>query len=1225
MQILLAILAMSLEFLLAPRVQVGNVPLASDMAGLADAANVKDRSGLGDDHYRLSDYCLNWARQIRNADEFGFMPSMGEYWEIYAYLNPKQDIPTIPVAGPGEPEGSNATCPPVVFQFGNEEANISQEEDRLGVVDLWEGARPPQTLEEWWDVAKRQRGVYDPSNGAQNVPAIQAARSAQNIWWPAGIPHGKTTGGFFPTPVKLLDDCEEGTGNLPIPSYQYKFTAIRDNIIIPSTRGSVSTNADGRAVITYAGSCPFNTLDFGGNDVQGISHLSEYSLVFFVDGFDVLPTSDWVEGPYNQDGILTRYNAEHFDRAVWAMVNDFRGTPSQRDPDDFNIEDIAFDFEAFSGKQYHLSPNIGVETGIGLQPAYPQAKAAAASVLQAGTILAFQGQPSHSYSPGFVFTGCFAKATNLSQPVTLKVWNGKKSVIATLTLTPEQPQALIYVADAVIPNPLRVECVGAVHFSSPGEIVFEANEILNYKPDHWDAYMLLRLAATFGGDENDLAPFLDGAGIDCTGANGIYKNYQTFGCVVNTFTSGIRSVETALNESPFYDANRRVLNSLFRHVRRQEMLSYEKDSLGRPVLRIKRYAFGLKNIKADIFDGIAPSYEGVSKVVEGTEYVVRSHTGGTVDYSGHRYSLNQRFVANATAEFITNGDALVLEYEGIKPVAQKKGWTNEWLMSEEFHFEHPSSTSLWTTDKHADWYVRGNRCLTYARSLDGNLTRMVDLPVYPGIDPTFQQLHLSPEAPSGWNYTLRANASASPDFCASCQIYKAPYELASATVEFDANGNDVVRLVFKEPFQHDPGAPAVFGRDPTTWDIAALRAEPYRTTDNGLREYFYYLATGTHGSWKVGDAAYNSDIQSLPDNPFGCILPRLFFTSLAKRPHLDGNNVLDANDTRITIDELFKLEIKLKCWCEGAIDAFATVENICGGGSFPYDFTFENLKLKAFGGGKIGRGHGPMVNTVLDANTFNQIAACLDELFMFRVEGIMELQGKQINYTTTVDVSATWPSPPSLTYTCPPNAGLVAYYDGTPPTPSPDFEGGWATTGLLSATLGGSLTPCGPGGASLGMQSSKSDVQYRYVAVTGFENAIPPNVQSLVDNRNAGVVGSVETLESIPQRHTASDLSQAGCSTSHFTPAFTDGTTSWYFDSATPSSVGCMMIANGLLTAGTAAPGGSFPICIYPDSGNINGYSISTIGSSKSVTFSLLGATGTAILIVPMVRQEAAT
>lgn len=1215
---------MALTFPKAPRVKAGDSPLARQMAGLANAANVKHRCGLGDLHERLTYLCGNWARQIRNPDEFGNYPSEAEYYEIYALLNPINDIPTFPVFGPGEPEGLNLTCPPAVWAFGNETANLLDEESRLFDVNLWfhiDG--PAQTLEEWWELRKQQCGVYDPTTGAQNAPAIAAARAAQNIFWNTRVPHNHTYGGFTPTPNILLNDCgtTEDTGS-GIPSYEYFFTALRTGVSVPSHHGTLTTNGDGLSVITYAGSCPIGSDFYALGHVQGISRLHYYYLVFFEDGFDILTRSDWIEGPYTGEGVLRRDSAELFSRAGYAFVNDFKGTDDQRANDDFDIEKVAFGFKEFHSGQYHLAPNIGYDTGLELAPVYPRATASAAQSIAAGTFLKFDGTTSRSYTPGFFFSGCFAKASNLFEPVTLEVLSGSK-VIARLTLSPSEPMALKYLSDGVFPEPLRVRLANDARFTSAGEIIFEANELYAYRPDHWDAYMLLRLSATKGGEEF-AGSFLDGSGKDELNAPAIYANYARYGCVVNTAAAGVRTATTALNPNPVYDSMRRVINSLFRCVRRHELLSYGTDTQGRPVIRVKRYAFGLKNEKADIFEGIAPSYRGVSKIVEGVEYVVRSHTGGSITYNGIRYLHEKRFVGSKESTFDTDGDALLLEYEGIKPTAPKGGWSNEWVMDEEFHFYHPSSSSLWKLDSYADWYMRGNRCNTYQFSMPSALARVADN--VPNPDSPLN-LHLSPEVVSGYIYTQGSNSTASPDFGSSCQIYKAPYELASVTVEFSATGDDVCVLIFKEPFQRDPSAPTSIDPNPLNWsptEVANLRAEPYRTTDNGLREYFYYIATNTHGSWKVGDAAAQSFVQSLPDNPFGSIMPRLFFTSLARIPYLDGNDTWDSTDTRITTEEFIKLEWKLKAWCEGCIDGFSTVDHICGGASLPYDFTFENLKFYAFGGTDIGLAHGPLVNTDLDANTFNQIAECLDLLTMFRVEGgIMQLEARDVNYATFADVTANFGSG-----SCPPTSSVHAFWEGSPPAPVFTSYGSWVPASTLPASSGAILTQCGPSGVSgiLGIQSSRQDFEYRYIVAAGFENAVPQLIKDLIDNNAVGVVGTITTETSFARRRDAVDFAETSCNvgTGDGPGAFADGPTGYAWDTETHSETVCALITTGKIEAGDPPPG-SFKICSYPDAGSGSGYSESTTVSLRTKTFSKIADDSVAIISVPLVDQEAAT
>lgn len=1219
----------ALVFPLAPRVKVGDIPTSAAWNGLAEAANRKARSGLGDMHYRESDYCINWARQIRLPDEFGNYPTQGEYWEINALLNPINDIPWTPVMGPGEPEGTNTTSPAGTFVFGDPDAGFQSEFDRIGYgnFDLWQRLdRPPLTLKEWWDLAKLQRGVIDPATNNQNVPAIEAARRAQFVGWSGRTPHGKTWGGEFPTPVILSANCGftelEGFG---IPSYEYKFTAAKNDVTVPPNNGTVSV-VGGRQVITYAGSCPFGTAFADVGHVQGIARLTGYYIVFVLGSsgptFDLLPRGDWVEGPYTEEGKLDRRDAGHFDDAVYDFCVGFRGVYWQRTPDDFDIEKVAFSFKEFHDGQYFLSPNRGREVGGSIRAEYPTARLQSDKKIAAGTKMKFDGGggESRSFANGFVMGGCYASAENLSGTVRLEVLSGT-AVVATLELSPENPQALKLFPNAKRPAPLSVRLADKAEFTAAGEIVFEASELLAYKPDHWDAYLLLRLSATKGGDEFT-GKFVDGGGSDEANATELYTNYKNLGAIVNVNTAGVRTAESAINTNPVYEAMRARLNTLFRMFHRNQFISYGTDASGRPVLKFLRYAYGLKKeVKADNFEGIAPSYFTASEVVDGVEYVVRSHTGGSIKYRGKNYTHEKRFIGSKLDKtFEIKGDALLLEYEGIRAEAPIKGYSNEWLFSEEFHFEHPSITSLWHKDHYADWYVRGNRCGTYADgehsdSFPPDLARVADLPVYPSFDPNFRNLHLSPEIPSGFNYYGGLNSSASPDFCSSCPIYKAPYEILSAKVEFSATGDDVVVLVFKEPFHRDAAAPTAINPDPLTWtadEIAALRAEPYRTTDNGLREYALFKAKGTHGSWKVGDSAFLSSIQTLPDNPFGAIFPRFFATSLVKKVHSDGNNSWDENDTRMAVDEMIKLRIKLKCWCEGAVDGTATVENVCGGGSQPFDFTFESMCFKAFGGSDIER---PQVNTELKATTFNQLAACLDELHMFTLRRGVTFEATLKTYDKLISVT------PTAGDGCTLGAGAASYWEGTPP--SPDFSGSFPSTSL-TATCQAGLTLCGPDGVGLGLISSKQDIEFRYVIIPGFENAIPPAIKNLIEEGNIAAVGTITRTSSVPVKRTAVEISQTDCTSDGDGPgAF--GPFGAYFEVVMKGpSVECAIIKSGTLSAGNP-PGGTFSICSFSDASTSQGYAFAGAASGGSASFDKLSDDNAAIIVVTLVEEEVAS
>jgi hypothetical protein len=204
-------------------------------------------------------------------------------------------------------------------------------------------------------------------------------------------------------------------------------------------------------------------------------------------------------------------------------------------PDTFDIEKIAFSFEEFNSRQYMLAPNRGVTTGSGLEASYPRATISGSSI-PSGSFLSFDGadHTEHTYADGFVFASCFAKAENLNGEVTLQILSGDQE-ITRVTLTPDQPSALKTIINAVKPEPLRIRVVNAVRSNGTATITVEATELLEYKPNRWDAYLVLRTSATKGGFEDQGTP-LDGAGIDQAEATQLYKNYLANGCIVNSST-----------------------------------------------------------------------------------------------------------------------------------------------------------------------------------------------------------------------------------------------------------------------------------------------------------------------------------------------------------------------------------------------------------------------------------------------------------------------------------------------------------------------------------------------------------------------------------------------------------------------------------------------------------------------------------------------------------------
>jgi len=1215
-RIALTIFLAMLSYWLTPRVAVGDVPTSAQARQLLTAWNQRLRNF--DHAWRCVNYGANHARQVRMPDEFGNFPAMGEFFHLYQFLDPENDIGEWPVIGPGLPEGANVASPFMAYVFGVDDAGILNEESRIGppLFDLWEGINPPATNEEFWTLGKLQRGVINGETGEQSVPAIEAA--LRNLYIISGgfSPHGKSYGGFLPTPTVLDIDCgtTEATG-LGIPSMEIKFTGVSSDTPVPAHHGTLSTDGEGRPVITYAGSCPWNTEDTTTGHVWDIIRYSNaFVVVVYGPNIDVFPADEWREGPYTGNGTLWRRDGQMISRALFHFTNHFfRGTDAQRTGQTWDIEKIAFDFEAFKERQYHLAPNRGHGSST-LIPDYPTAKITASSKATGGTKLKFGqtfSQESYTYHAGYVLSGMFAKAENLFSPVTLNVFAGTK-VVARLTLTPDEPTAIKYLTTAIKAEPLTVVLADDARFDGTGSITFEANELREYTPNHWDAAFLLRLMATHGGSEGQ-GSFVDVRDTARQDAKALFDTYAQYGVIYNAAAAGVRSQDVAANPNPIVDSMRRMTRDYMRIVRRQEVLSYAKQN-GVAELRFKRYAFGAENQKADIFYGIAPSYRGVSEVQEGIPYVVRSHTGGSVVYKGRRYVHNQRFTGRAEKEFTADGDALLLEYEGIRATAPKNGWTNEWLMMVETKVYHPSATSLWKTDSYTDWFLFNNRCHFYAEVMSQDLSRLADLAFV--IDSRL--LHLSPEAPSGYNYTLGQNTGASSDFCKSCPIYKKPYELASATVEFDASGNDVVKLVFKEAFQAHEDEPASFSNDPATWTSVDIQAEDYRTDSNALREYMLHQhSPNIHGSWKTGDASFDSEVQLLPDNPFGSIMPTFLFCALAKLPYEDGNNVLNEHDSRITVDEILKVEWQMSASCEGCVNGFSTGEALCDLNDYPYDFSWEDLVFQATGKFALGSGHGPLANTKLDAETFNDFGKCIDLLNMYRVDGLLEFQHRETTYSTSIDITPEWGG-----YSC--TGGVAAgFWTGTPPDPAFVATGAWVASGGFTSSVSAAPSICGPGGASLGLGVSKTIHEFRYTASTAaFQDAIPDYLNGLITGGSFSVWGIATRSWGIPQKHTTTVFDDTGCITSN--GAFWDsgaGIGYVFPDMNRPDVVECVALTNGTVKLG-GAPSGTFAVCTQtnPSSGTVQ--EVVKSASHESYNFTRRGGDDSMVIVVPLVEAN---
>lgn len=335
---------------------------------------------------------------------------------------------------------------------------------------------------------------------------------------------------------------------------------------------------------------------------------------------------------------------------------------------------------------------------------------------------------------------------------------------------------------------------------------------------------------------------------------------------------------------------------------------------------------------------------------------------------------------------------------GIVHTAPAGGWTNEWMIGFQFKAYHPSESSIWKPSAYSDYYTISDRCHFYHPTYPADLQQHFDYG---------ETLSLAPEAAPGYRYAKGVNNSVGDvDRYKSCRIYEPDIEVESAE-ELTESGTRVVKLTLTGRLHHSDDAVSSIDRDVSTWDVTALRAEAYRSTENAIREYLVWTNTGQNAvAGKPGDSAYGSGVDSLPDNPYGTVFPSIVMTQLMPVPYLDGNDRQNAADSKLLHEYLSQAELYLRAMCEGFVDGRTSEEYACATGiSSWYDYTFTNLCYDAFQGQWLSplaseetaltrardtrddrpQAFGPWPNTLTSAEVWNQFANAINLLTRVRV------------------------------------------------------------------------------------------------------------------------------------------------------------------------------------------------------------------------------------------------
>lgn len=1073
---------MAVTFTLAPTVETGDPITAEQFAKLAAAFNDRLVSGLGDGPWRVFFYWFSLFRQVRNSDEAGTaFPSMGEFFEVYQHVDPTEY--EWPLAGPGEAEGANLASVMNAFVFGAEAYGLDDEATRLAEFP-WSATEP--TTGDAWELAKQQRGAWDPETGGMASPAFNAARAHWRIRNSRTSPHGNSYGGYAPTPELGADCADAAEAN-----YLFKFTSLND--------GSTTT---------YSGSCSENA-----TDVAAIVSLPWAYYVVLNDGtIDILSTQEWVEGPYTGETRLMKQDAEGISRMLNTFSREYRGSTAQRAEHNYHLGH-AFDFHRFCTTQYRLAPAAGTETGGLVSATYPSVDTTKNRAV--GYDLPWNiGGTSKSWASGTVLAGYRIQRLRVLNTSSIQLVHGTESEVwRTITIPAGDGDAVVWVDDEdFTPEGLRVRVSTALTFlGANGWLNIEFLELMRYRPNVHDYSVFLRVASASIGTP-------DGVGINETAAKEIGDGYFATGCLWNINGKGdIEPKYSSVNRSAIWDAARRF-SKCVRLIRRQEMWTPNAYAVedGKSILWFRRRVTGIAGAAPDAWDGIGPAVDKIvsGDILPGVWYECRTAAGAV--YNGTTYANGQRFLG-VLGHIEYQGEAW--EADGIKLTAPYGGVSNRWLLGVEFKPFRTDENSIWKPSVVADYFPIQNRCHSDGLDVGGDAS----LRTHFAFGQTASGRVRYPESPSGYNYAdlggsaffgfLNANGiTCDPmdttcienraNFYKSCRIYEPDLEIESVEWEQGTGNDEILKVTLTSRLHHCDEADATVDEDCTTWDVAALQAEPYRSIENGLREYILYQSTGEVPVFKIGDQSSNGALETLPDAPWSTCFPTFRLTKLIPEPYQDGRYTpTSPAKSYFDHDPFAQMELYLRAMCEGYVDGETTKDYACEEGTLAlFDFTWQSFCLQAIGNRWLNtfvwtdtqdnrEGHGPLPNTEAMAYVFNQFANGINALDTVRV--MIPCNAEKATATANITESVTAKTGDGSDSTC--GGGEVWYEKGTFAVPVPDLDAAtWEPAGgghdiLTAAVMDGTCD-----GAAYVLTTGRDAVKFRFAPMDDdLVNAIP--------------------------------------------------------------------------------------------------------------------------------------
>jgi hypothetical protein len=1118
---------MSVSFPRVHQVAPGQPFSSSNLVSLANGINERLVSGLAEP-WRIAFYFYSALLQIRNPSGYLF-PARGEFLEFYQSVLPTEA--EWPLSPPGTEEGANIASFMPAFVFGAEALDLNNEAVRLsdplaGGVPLSISSGYTQGSARYnWELGKYQRGAYDRTTGLIFSPTFTAARSHFAIVSAGTSEHGKSYGGYAPTPENL-GECTAPLGGWPttqVPPQKYVY------FFTPTATGA----ALGLSVKTYDANCPSSSPDYVST---GVSFIYRFPWAFVVvlnsGATEYLDTRYYIEGPYSGGNRLTKQDGEFPSRVLNHFASQFRGTDAQRRAQ--SVRNVGFDTQRFFTRQYALAPAHGLQTDAETVVAdYQTYETTGSRNIPAGTLLAnrITGATAHGVAEGFCIHSILAGAEKLSGSATIQVLDDGV-VIGSVTLTPD---ATGHAEDVLV---LDTPAIGSVTFKvisgaaltdASGGILVEPAELLSYLPQHHDWCLVLRLAGATLVPTNGT----DGSGLDEERAKEIGTDYWRWGAIINQHaTPDLISSEAAINGNAVMESAR-LLSKRVRLLNRHQLRAYAVEN-GKSVLWFTRYSYGYglgayqpndgppptnavpsgeispnvtyvvggtaggtvdyqavtyaigdtfvgvsgddayttagggavflsssivapppvtRPVNGDMFDGIGPATAPIASgsLLPGRLYRV---TGATIGYDTAAYNAGSTFTASAVREF--TGSGVVYEANGIKTVAEPNSYSNEWVLGLQLKGFRDNESSLWKPGAYSDYFGLSDRCQFYPVWNASPLPSSLNNHFAYG-----QKIWLAPELPTSYRYAEVTNPTATIDFYKSCRIYEPCLQVEKAENVIGSGNEDLIKITLTGRLHahEDAIAAGDIASDYATWNLTDLDAETYRTDENGLRDYIAHL-NGHRPTWKIGDAAADSAIQTYPDHPTATCFPHFYMVKLIEKPWMDDNTTAGPSDTKLEHDPMSTAELYLRLMCEGFVDGRTSETYGCAVGiNAVYDYTWANVCYDANGlpwvptlaatettrldstkvRADAPKGFGVAPMTIAAAEHFNWLSRICNQLDKVRVMLPYQFESRERSgfgsdavpiYNN--DGTAGGPT------------GGQGYYQGTPTVPALSFTGAWA-------------------------------------------------------------------------------------------------------------------------------------------------------------------------------------